>query len=115
MEKQKEYTQEEADEIYFKAWRLWGTELQINTLVEEMAEFIHAYMKAKRNNVVINYMMFEELADVEIMVEQMKVILKQLPSLNGGNLYENVIFNRNKKLERLEKWVDNEGSEIYGK
>ena len=102
------YTQNEKSDLYFKAWRKWSTELQINVLVEEMAEFIHAYMRAKRNNVILNYAMFEELADVEIMVEQMKTILNNLPGSDGKTLYDNVIFEKNRKLERLEKMVNDE-------
>lgn len=104
--------------LYFNAWKLWGSELQVNTLIEEMAELIQASMKARRNNVVFNHMMFEELADVEIMVEQMKVILTQLPTTSNTdkNLYDIVKHYKNQKLNRLSEIVyQNGGVEVSKK
>jgi NTP pyrophosphatase (non-canonical NTP hydrolase) len=96
--------------LYFNAWKKWGTDLQVNTLVEEMAELIQANMKARRNGTIFNHSFYEELADVEIMVEQMKVILSNLPSENGENKYDIVKRIKNKKLNRLFDWVYNKGN-----
>jgi NTP pyrophosphatase (non-canonical NTP hydrolase) len=58
-------------DVYQGAIDLWGVDAQIGMMIEECAELIHALQKAQRgraSNVT------EELADVEIMCEQMRLI-----------------------------------------
>lgn len=50
----------------------YGFENQREILVEECAELIQAVSKAKRNGYPISDNFIEELADVSIMIEQMK-------------------------------------------
>jgi NTP pyrophosphatase (non-canonical NTP hydrolase) len=59
-------------QIYEKALTAWGRTFQMDMLVEECAELIHAIQKYKRCPTVDN--VIEELADVEIMCEQMRLI-----------------------------------------
>ena len=76
--------------IYLEAVAKWGVESQITLMVEESAELIKAIMKffyrhGKKCIVV------EELADVEIMCEQMRVIFDS----------QKIDVIKKQKLERL--------------
>lgn len=70
-------------DIYEKAKNKWGYKSQINMCIEEMSELIQAFMKADRK--YKEYDTFysrvdairEEIADVEIMIEQMKLIFDE--------------------------------------
>lgn len=64
------------EEILQGAVSKWGEALQFDMVVEELAELIHAVQKYKRkrtlrttNNVI------EEIADVEIMIQELKMML----------------------------------------
>jgi NTP pyrophosphatase (non-canonical NTP hydrolase) len=60
-------------QIYEKVLALWGRTSQMDLLVEECAELIQAMQKLNhRHGDVIAVV--EELADVEIMCEQMRLI-----------------------------------------
>jgi len=76
-----------------KAWDLWGLDAQLNMVIEECAELIDAIQKWRRNR-IDSVKVLEEVVDVELMLEQMKVILG-MPML-----FENIKKN---KLEQLEK------------
>lgn len=71
------------ESLYLEALDLWGINSQIDICIEEMSELIKELLKHKRgkDNIVD---ICEEIADVEITVEQMKMI-----------------FNRNKAVERF--------------
>jgi|Deesub1362A_J573_1020465.scaffolds.fasta_scaffold00023_137 NTP pyrophosphatase (non-canonical NTP hydrolase) len=78
-------------DIYEEALLKWGAESQIYMLIEEMAELTKAvckYYRGKRTQDDV----LEEMVDVEIMIEQMKIIF----DYNGR-------FNelKKKKLKRL--------------
>ena len=60
--------------IYEAAWKKWGAAAQIGMLMEECAELIVAANKSLRGGVFTDNFA-EELADVSIMVEQMKCML----------------------------------------
>ena len=84
--------------LYKKAVEKWGVEAQVDMVVEECAELILAIQKVKRKLgkapakklLDVAY----EIADVEIMLEQMKTIL----CCHGV-----VEMNKKVKLERLKK------------
>jgi len=59
-----------------KAIAKWGRTSQIDMLQEECAELIVAINKYKRNNVGTIEAVLEEIADVEIMIDQIKVLLE---------------------------------------
>lgn len=71
----KKQTQKCREKMYKKALALWGIEAQINMMIEECAELIQALQKYKRNTSLKTIdNIYEELADVEIMSEQMRIV-----------------------------------------
>ena len=98
------------EELYNEAWRLWGGDMQIDILIEEMAELTHALIKARRHNMSWSHEVLEEIADVTICLEQVNTRLKALPSdINRktnrptGYLIDIVEEIKARKLERLEE------------
>ena len=76
-----------------------GIDSQLNMVIEECAELIDAIQKWRRER--IDWVqVLEEAVDVELCVEQLKMIL------NAPTLFENM---RKEKLERLEKLLSREG------
>ena len=72
-------TRKERDVLYKRAVEKWGTEGQLDQLIEEMAELTIAINKVKRaekfiaqkkEGVMENF--YEELADVKLCLEQME-------------------------------------------
>lgn len=82
------------DDIYAKAVKLWGYNFQVLIAIEEMAELTDALIKHHRNRVtdrdVIN-----EIADVQIMMEQMAFIFGR----------REVEIKKSVKLQRLSKLI----------
>ena len=65
----------ENDKLYEAAITHWGHEMQLDMAIEEMAELTKAICKVKRGkNIDTLEAVTEEIADVEIMIEQLKVI-----------------------------------------
>ena len=63
------------EELYKFAIERYGDEAQINQGIEEMAELIQAVNKFRRKPVIENLEnIAEEIVDVEIMLEQYKII-----------------------------------------
>lgn len=93
-------------DIMNKAIDTYGETNQTYMLMEECAELIQAISKYNRNcenskNVI------EEIADVEIMIEQVKMILER----NGYNYCrEEIEQTKRWKLDRLERRLNNEQS-----
>jgi len=81
----------------------WGGKFQIDMAVEEMAELIKALMKYMRKiNGSSRYDVVEEIVDVEIMIDQLKLIF--VDNGVGHEHYSNV---RDRKMERLKEMVGN--------
>lgn len=81
------------EELYKIAIETYGDEAQINQGIEEMAELIQAINKFRRNPCKETLKgIAEEIADVEIMLEQYKIIF-------GATLPVNRI--KSNKLQRL--------------
>ena len=78
------------------ALALWGTEFQLNMVIEECAELIDAIQKWRRGRIDYSKVM-EEVVDVGLMLEQIKVML------NSPVLFENI---KKDKIERLEKLLE---------
>ena len=74
----------------------FGLENQINMLVEECSELIDAISKHKRNRVGMESVI-EEMADVEIMIDQIKIYCKLIKETSNM---------REEKLERLLKKIE---------
>jgi len=79
--------------IYKEALDAWGENLQITLAQEECAELIHALCKFKRTGQTVD--VIEEIADVLIMMEQMKLIF-------GEWHVDNAV---KRKLDRLEERI----------
>jgi len=86
-------------ELYRKAYRKWGIEAQMDMVIEEAAELTKEICKAHRKGLIhVQAEVTEELVDMEIMVEQLKVILSDhLHSFDG--MYMRM---REEKLNRLD-------------
>ncbi len=97
------------EELYNEVWNLWG-DIQLDILIEEMAELIQAIMKARRCSVTWSYAVLEEIADVTICLEQVNTRLKALPididrttNRPTGYLIDIVEEIKAGKLDRLEE------------
>lgn len=66
-----EITKEQAKGLYIAALRKWGHDLQFTVLAEECSEVIKEVMKRQRG-FENKYQLVEEIADLEIMIEQIK-------------------------------------------
>lgn len=77
-----------SEEIYQKAWDLWGANSQMIKMIEEMSELTTELCYELYDKGSVKAIM-EELADVEIMLNQMKVIFPSIEAI------------KKKKLERL--------------
>jgi NTP pyrophosphatase (non-canonical NTP hydrolase) len=76
----------------------WGTESQMDMVIEECAELIDAIQKWRRRR-VDSVKVLEEAVDVELCLGQLKLML------DSPQLFQNI---RKEKLERLEKLLDTE-------
>lgn len=92
-------TQEEY-EVYSQALEKWGVKAQIGILFEEMAELQNALCKMLRSR-VSSYDVITEIADVQIMTEQMQVLFG----------IENVKEEKKRKFERLKERLKKGGGE----
>ena len=83
--------------LYERAFVTWGRALQEDVLIEECAELIQAIMHKKRDPIAPanRRKVTEELADVQIMLEEMLTACGY-----GGDFYDQI---RRLKLERLER------------
>jgi hypothetical protein len=100
----------EKSELYNEAWRLWGGDMQLDILIEEMAELMQAIIKTRRHSVTWSHAVFEEVADVLICLEQVETRLRALPddidretNLPTGYLWDIVEELKAGKLARLEE------------
>lgn len=96
-------TNEEEYILYYKALNKWGIEFQMDMLIEEMAELTKEIIKSRRMGLIRNQeQIVEELVDVEIMLNQLKLILSDYLHSYPA-LYKNF---REKKIERLKKMLE---------
>lgn len=91
--------------LYAEAWETWGPEKQMDMLIEEMAELTQAILKARRQGVVFNYNVYEELADVGICLGQVEQQIKRIGT------FETVMRIEDKKLLRLRERLTQEGED----
>ena len=84
--------------IYKQAIDKFGSGKQFIKAVEELAELQQAIIKKFLNPDVENDNLFEEIADVEIMLEQLKIIF------DCHDIIETV---KEKKLKRLKGLIEN--------
>lgn len=89
-------------EILKNAIATWGTDLQLNVAIEELSELIKEICKNKRGAYNVDHIA-EEVADVEIMLEQIKMIF---------NNRESVERHKYEKLIRLEQRVNDAKDDV---
>lgn len=87
------------NELYERAIKHWGVDLQYGMLGEEMAELTIAINKFRRDKATL-IDVIDEVVDVQIMVEQMKVLF----GINAECFKE--VYD--KKIERLKIMIENE-------
>lgn len=81
----------------------WGLNSQIDMAIEEMSELIQELARFKRvNRYVSDASITSEIADVEIMMEQMKVAFQ---------INDKVEDEKENKLKRLRKMLREENNE----
>lgn len=90
-------------EIYNEAIKQWGKRLQLYMVIEEMSELTKAIVKHFRNGKAIG--ISEETADVEIMLEQLKIMF---------NNHEEVEKFKKIKLKRLEDKITKMSCAVCG-
>lgn len=83
-------------EVYKKAIATWGQDLQLNVAIEELSELTKEICKHKRGADNADHIA-EEMADVEIMLEQMKIMF---------NNHAEVARHKMGKVIRLEQRVN---------
>ena len=89
-------TKKDERDIYVRALNLWGNAAQIAIAIEELGELIVKLAKSdRRHNGSTTDEIVEEIADVEIMMSQLRILF-------GDDLVEAAKI---KKLERLEERV----------
>ena len=93
------------NEICKKAVAKWGVEAQLDQAVEEAAELIQAINKFKRYN--SPWPLMEEMVDVEIMVGQLKAIVREATGGSNNRMYNRI---REEKLKKVERKLDNSTS-----
>lgn len=88
--------------LYQKCYRKWGIGPQKQMVIEEMAELTKELCKSDRKGLLDTWPgIVAELVDVEIMIEQLKVILSD-HVLEYDHYYRD---ERIRKLTRLEEMV----------
>ncbi len=78
-------------ELMQSALDKWGTESQLNMVIEECAELIDAIQKWRRNR-IDSVKVLEETVDVELCLDQLKMML------DAPKLFDNI---KKDKLDRL--------------
>lgn len=92
------------EELYERAHKLKGLGPQLDITLEECAELIQAIIKYRRSHdkydiEVVKEHLAEEVADVEIMIEQLRV--------SFGNEFDKLVaIYKAQKLNRLRKRLD---------
>lgn len=96
--------------VTLRAVSVYGESSQVNMAVEEMAELTKALMKDKRDDVNHNSVrenVIEEIADVEIMLDQLKLIYHCFADVE--NIKE---FKINRLAERIERRKENTSQNV---
>ena len=64
------------EKIYIQALNKWGKHSQVDMAIEEMSELTKALLKERRHgsDIGITHKICEEIADVEIMIEQLRMM-----------------------------------------
>ena len=91
-------------EIYKQTIKKWGEDAQIDLCIEECGELIVALIKRNRySNGSNNDDIINDLVDVEIMIEQLKIIYAKKESEFNSFTFE--VYKRS-KLKRLKRRLE---------
>lgn len=82
-------------ELYQRAIKNWGITAQMDMMIEECSELIGAIEKFRRGRVGVEEVV-TEIADVEIMAEQMRLVFG----------FDYVVEEKARKLQRLQERLD---------
>jgi NTP pyrophosphatase (non-canonical NTP hydrolase) len=96
------------DEVYRKAIDTWGETAQLDQTIEELAELIQAINKYKRTKNIES--MLEEIADVEIMISQMKYLLTCTSTQTLFTAKESIEQIKDTKIKRIKDRLNNYNS-----
>lgn len=101
-------TPEETRALYEACWDAWGSNLQTDILLEEMAELMQAILKSRRHDGMVNLKapgVAEELADVLICTEQLMLMMEKITIGENSrtSMAAYVKAARTDKLNRLQK------------
>lgn len=89
---------EEERKTFLDALRVFGSQNQITVALEEMSELQKEFCKYLRNDASFSYAnIVEELADVEIMLDQMKILFQRDSAVKEQRQY---------KVKRLRERID---------
>jgi len=86
----------EEKQIYEKAVRLWGKQIQTDMMIEEVSELTKIILKERRGKAFIAEII-EEMVDCQIMINQMRVIYDDEPMWNRIMAH---------KLSRLQQMIE---------
>lgn len=89
----------EKTDVYNKAILKYGMSAQLDMVIEEMSELTKEICKLKRGKGRY-YHLVEEIADVEIMLEQLKMMCNVDPMDIQGMKYQ--------KIDRLKEVIEND-------
>jgi len=93
------------NEILNEALKKWGVPPQILMVIEELSELSQALCKSFRKADMNETAIIEEMADVYIMLEQLKIIFKNIYIVSEFD--KQLQNNINYKLDRLKQIVYN--------
>lgn len=87
------------DKLYAKCIALWGYEAQLDMVIEECSELIQAISHLRRKRVGIREVA-SEIADVELMISQMRHIFK------NQDISKLIEEEKEKKIQRIKERLD---------
>jgi len=86
------------NKLYELAIDKWGVQPQVDMCIEEMAELTQILLRTRRQNRKVTFSeLAKEIADVEIMLEQMKM------AFYCGDLVKK---EKDKQLKKLREYID---------
>lgn len=86
-------------QLYNLALFNYGIQTQLIVLCEEMSELAKVVLKDLRNSTISTHELIDEIADVEIMLEQVKLIYK----LDRKLIYKRKDFKKQRLLKSLKE------------
>ncbi len=94
----------EINELYDDSIRLWGEDAQIDMMIEECSELIKALCKNKRRpkSFEVLYNVCEELTDVEIVLDHMKIIF-DIEGKQSDKIREEKLMKLKRKVDKLKE------------